>query len=299
MENLMMQTKEQRPKILTNYTENIQAQAKDAEARIAVSVESQRATAAIQGAMAIAKRFPRDTDSAMERILNSCRRTSFAQTALYSYTRGGQDVTGPSIRLAETLAINWGNLEYGIKELENKGGMSTMEAACLDLESNTRIFKVFQVKHERHTKKGTTRLEDSRDIYELLANNGSRRLRACILAMIPSDVVELAVDTCEDTLKRKEDISPDTIRQIISKFVAIGVTKPQLEQRIGCKMENISPEQVITLRKIYNSLKDRISCANDWFKIEQGQEQEPKRGDLLSVLKENTVAAEEVPNADQ
>ena len=186
MENIIIQTEEQKPQFLSHYTKNVQAQVENAEARITVSVESQRATAAIQGAMAIAKRFPRNTDAAIERILNSCRRASFAQTATYSYTRGDQVVTGPSIRMAETLAINWGNLECVVKELENKDGMSTMEAACFDLESNTRIFKVFQVKHERQTRKGTTRLEDSRDIYELLANNGSRRLRACILAMIGS-----------------------------------------------------------------------------------------------------------------
>lgn len=44
----------------------------------------------------------------MDRILKSCTRETLAQSAVYSYPRGGQSVEGPSIRLAETLAQEWG-----------------------------------------------------------------------------------------------------------------------------------------------------------------------------------------------
>ena len=68
--------------------------------------------------------------------------------------RGGQSVEGPSIRLAETLAQEWGNIQYGIRELSQSNGESTVEAFAWDIQTNTRQVKVFQVPHVRYSKKG-------------------------------------------------------------------------------------------------------------------------------------------------
>src|SRR5574340_1669066 len=168
---------------------------------------TQREVAEVQGAIVLAKKFPRNQIEAMDRILNACQRPSLAEGALYSYARGGTDITGPSIRLAEVAAQNWGNLQFGIRELEQRNGESTVEAYAWDMETNVRQAKVFQVAHKRHTKKGSYQLEDPRDIYEMVANQGARRLRACILAVIPGDVTEAAVAQCEATMKSKADTS--------------------------------------------------------------------------------------------
>jgi hypothetical protein len=60
--------------------------------------EQQRAIAETQAAMIIAKRFPRNQIEAMDRILQAFTRPTLAEHALYSYSRGGSDITGPSIR---------------------------------------------------------------------------------------------------------------------------------------------------------------------------------------------------------
>lgn len=138
----------------------------------------------VQAAMVIAKKFPRDEYEATEKIKRTCQRSTLAEQAIYSYPRGGQNVSGPSIRLAEALAQNWGNIDYGIIELEQKDGKSEMMAYAWDLESNTRVTKIFGVEHKRDTKKGSYVLTDSRDIYEATANFGARRMRACILGHI-------------------------------------------------------------------------------------------------------------------
>lgn len=228
-------------------------------------VEQARAVAETQGAMVIAKKFPRDQISAMDRILNACTRPTLAEGALYTYARGGTDISGPSIRLAEALAQNWGNIQFGIRELEQRGGESTVEAFAWDVETNTRQVKVFQVRHERHTRKGVSRLSDPRDVYELVANQGARRLRACILGIIPGDVVEAAVKQCETTLKTKADVTPERIQSIIEKFAEFKVTKDQIEKRIQRRLDAMTPAQVVSLGKIYNSMKDGMSSPGDWF----------------------------------
>jgi hypothetical protein len=233
----------------------------------AVAIAGDREIGEVQAAMTIAKRFPRDPRVAMDRILMACARQALAESALYSYARGGQEVTGPSIRLAEALAQAWGNLQVGVRELEQRDGESTVEAYAWDLETNVRQAKVFQVAHERHTRAGARRLTDPRDIYEIVANQGARRLRACILAAIPGDVTEAAVRQCEVTLKTKAEVTPDRLRSLVERFAEFHVTREQIEQRIQRRIEAITPALMLQLGKVYNSIKDGMSAPTEWFDL--------------------------------
>ena len=220
------------------------------------------------GQMQMAKAFPRDVVAARDRILNACTRPRLAETACYTYARSGTEVTGPSIRLAEMLAQNWGNITFGIRELEQRNGESTCEAFAWDMETNSRQTKVFQVPHIRYTRQGAKRLTDPRDIYELVANNGARRLRACILGVIPGDVVEEAVEACDATLNTKFAVTAERVKSLVEKFAEYGVTPAQIERRIQCHLDAMKPAQMANLGKVYNSLKDGMSKPEDWFEAE-------------------------------
>ncbi|WP_200897806.1 MULTISPECIES: hypothetical protein [Xenorhabdus] len=251
-----------------------------------VAVEQQRAIQEVQAAMVIAKKFPRDPIMAMDRILQACTRPTLAESALYSYSRGGAEVTGPSIRLAEAVAQNWGNIQFGIRELEQKNGESTVEAFAWDIETNTRQVKTFTVPHVRFTRNGKKKLEDPRDIYELVANQGSRRLRACILGVIPGDVVEAAVNQCDVTLRSNADTSPEAIKKMVEVFKAeFGVTSEQIQKRIQCRVEAMRPAQMVQMKKIYASLRDGMSSVDDWFeKPETTQKQVDKLNSMGDAI---------------
>lgn len=245
----------------------------------------QRAVADIQSAMVMAKRFPRDQLAAMDRILQACTRPSLADGALYSYARSGSDITGPSIRLAEMLAQNWGNVEFGIRELSQTNGESSVEAFAFDLETNTRQVKVFQVPHVRHTRAGSKRLEDPRDVYELVANQGARRLRACILGIIPGDVVDAAVKQCEVTLHTNADVTPERVKSMLQAFKDnYGVTQDMIQKRIQRRIDAMTPALMVQLKKIYQSLKDGMSSPGDWFDIQEGTN---KKSVSLDELQKN------------
>lgn len=228
----------------------------------------------VQAAMVIAKKFPRDEVEAYNRILRSCQRKSLAEQSMYEYPRGGTKVTGPSIRLAEALAQNWGNLDYGIIELEQKNGESQVMAYAWDLETNTRQTKIFAVPHARYSKKkGKEVLTDPRDIYEMVANQGSRRLRACILGVIPGDVIDSAIEQCELTLK-SNNTEPliDRVRKMVKAFEdKFSVNKDMLEEFLGCSSEAFSENDFIRLRKIYKSLQDGMAKREDYFKIKSSE----------------------------
>lgn len=228
-----------------------------------------RQTQEVQAAMVIAKRFPRNEVESYGRIMNACKRKSLAEQAMYEYPRGGTKVTGPSIRLAEAMAQSWGNLDYGIIELEQRNGESQVMAYAWDLETNTRQTKIFTVPHIRSTKQGNIPLTDPRDIYELVANQGARRVRACILGVIPGDVIDSAIAQCNATLEGQcQGPLIDNIRQIANTFgEKFGVTIPMLEKYIGCQIESFSMNDLIRLKKVYQSLKDGMGKREDYFDI--------------------------------
>lgn len=236
---------------------------------VAQATESSRAVAEVQAALFIARTNPRDQKRAMDRILNACCRPSLAESAIYAYARGGSSITGPSIRLAEAVAQQWGNMQFGIRELSNQGGKSEVQAFAWDVETNTRREITFTVPHIRHTKKGSYKLEDPRDIYELVANQGARRLRACILAVVPGDVVEAAVNQCQITLQSHTDVTAEGIKKLIEAFEPLSVTKAQIEKFCQCRAEAIKPAQIVRLRSIYTSLRDGMSSPSDWFEPDE------------------------------
>lgn len=248
--------------------------AKSGQRSIQETQQSAKEMGEIQARVYLAKQFSRSPAEAYDKIMTSCQRIGLASVAIYSYARGGTSINGPSIRLAEEIARDWGNIDCGWLELQRNERESTVRAYAWDLETNAYKQIVFVVPLQR-TKKNksgagyiTTPLTDERDIYELLANNAARRMRNCILALIPGDIVEAAVDQCHRTLVTQCEITPDRIKKMLTAYSAFGVTKAQIEGRIQRKLEAIQPAQFVKLMEIYNSLKDGMSEPADWFESE-------------------------------
>ena len=236
----------------------------------------------VQGMIFMAKQFPRDQFAAWQRIKEACQRKSLAETAQYAYPRGGEKISGPSIRLAEVIAQNWGNISHGVVELEQKNGESTAMAFAWDLETNTRVEKIFTVKHELKLKNGTMKkLSDPRDIYELVANYGARRQRACILAVIPKDVTEAACEECEKTLLNgNSGPLTDKIKKMLDGFKDFGVTKEMVEKRVGYGVDLFTKKDIVELAKVFNAIKDGIGKREDYFEIDKPHSKQSVNDDL-------------------
>lgn len=224
-----------------------------------------REVATIQGQIMLAKMFPRDMAEVTRKVEAACSRKQLASHALYQYARGGTDISGPSIRLAEALINSYGNAKSGFEVIDSNSDFSRVRAYAYDMETNTIQERTFDVEHVRQTKTGRTRLTDPRDIYETIANNASRRERACILALIPGDLVEFAVKTCRETLEKNVNITPKRIEELVQSFSKYGVSKVMIEARIQRHMNAITATQFIDLMNIGTSLRDGIAKVEDFF----------------------------------
>ncbi len=241
---------------------------------VGMTQASQRVIAEAQAALTVAAARPRDQVDAIDRIKTSCQRLGVAEKAEYSFSRGGQEISGPSIKLLEVVAGAWGNLQSGFRELSRSNGESIVEAFAWDLETNHKKVMEFTVKHWRDTRAGGHALKDERDIYELIANMAQRRVRKCLESVIPRDVVDEALDECNRTLNAKCELSPARTKAMADKFsLEYGVTTEQIEKRIQRRLDSITQAQFLSLAKIYNSLKDGMSKASDWFESTEEAEQ--------------------------
>jgi hypothetical protein len=235
---------------------------------VARAEAEQRALAEVKGRMAIAKQFPRNEFQACQSIIESCKRFKLASECLYSYPRGGQMITGPSIRLAEVLAQRWGNIEFGQHVLSETADESVVCAYAWDLETNVRKVITFVVQHKIMTRNGIKDLsKDPRDLYEHVANLGARRMRACILQIIPRDVQDTAVEQVEATLAKGEEgkTRNQQLQEIAAAFIPFGVKVEDLERLFERPLDRFNDTDVVKLRGVYKVIRDDISERERFF----------------------------------
>ena len=245
-----------------------------------VAIEASRAIAEAQGKLIIAKRFPRNETQAYAKAIEACQRQEMASKAFYSYPRSGQTVKGPTIRFAEELARCWGNIDYGIKELSQDDGKSELQAYAWDLETNAQSVQNFTNPHQREVNGKMRTLTSQRDIYENNANMASRRMRARILAILPSWYVDACIKECEKTLAGQNDMPlSDRVKKMVVSFAKFGVSQKQLEMRLGKKVENMDADDFVEYTGIYNAIRNGESKVSEWF------DAEPEATELTEALK--------------
>lgn len=269
MENNEIIVQEQQMPNMPNMNNGVMAQLDNIN-QGTVAIEASRAIAEAQGKLVIAKRFPRNEVQAYNRVAQACQRKGIAEKAFYSYNRGGGTVSGPTIRFAEELARCWGNIDYGIKELSQDDGKSEMQAYAWDLETNAQSVQNFTNPHIREVGGKAKILTSQRDIYEINANMGARRLRSRILAILPTDLVDMAINECKKTLAGNND-EPliDRVKKMVVAFDKIGVKQDQLEKRLGRKIDTMTIDDFTDYIGIYNAIKQGESKIAEWFEAEK------------------------------
>lgn len=243
----------------------------------------------VKGKMILARQFPRDTNRSLENVLLECKRPRLAEVAQYEYPKGDTVVKGPSIRLVEVLARHWGNIDSGVSEIDTYDDHTVVKAYAWDLETNVSDEKVFAVQHKRSTKRGSYKLTDERDIYEMVANKAARRKRSCLLAVMPGWYVDAALEACEETLRNSvtNGKSIEAVREaVVSAFAEFGIAPDHIAAKLGRPVDKLDPNDIVKLRHLYAAIKDGFVKAQDAFDLSA-----PTPEDLPSEEEENALEA--------
>jgi hypothetical protein len=230
------------------------------------AVEQSKALAEVQASMLFAMGNPRDEVQAERKLMNSCKSLGMADSAAYAFPRGGKMVTGASIRLAEEAARCWGNIKCGFDEIDRGKDFSEVVAYAIDLEANVTFSRKIRIPHTRDKNSGNVELTGERDKYELVANMAQRRVRSCILQIIPAHIIDTALETCDLTLKGGIGDMKEAVTKLLTAFDAVGVTKIEIEGFLQRKLASIVPADIISLRKIYSSIKNGVAAKEEFFR---------------------------------
>lgn len=259
--------------------------------------QTEAARQEIQASILLAKRFPRNENAAYQRIINSCRRPSFAESVHYTFPRGGQQIMGPSIYFAREFARIWGNIRYGVDILADEPERRTIRAWAWDLETNVKVNSdvTFEKKILRKNVGWIT--PDERDLRELTNRHAAIAKRNCLLELLPADMVEDACAEALKTLQSKAKEDPDAqIKSIIKAFAEIRVPLEEIEAYLEHPISQCSPDDIVNLRTIYKSIKAGESVWAEYYQTRalsaaptHVAEEVEKLGEKIRGLKTSTA----------
>lgn len=246
-----------------------------------------RAQQEVQGAIILAKKFPRNEDAASMALWRSCKRTTFADRAEYSFPRGSKKnangqweknfVTGPSAKLAREAVRCWGNLQVGTEIVRDTREERHIRSFAWDMETNTRRTSEASFRKLIQRKQDNGKTEwvepDERDLRELTNKHASIAERNCSLQLIPTDIIEEAVNICRATMQSETKKDPEAARRkIILAFADINVTVAMLETYIGHALAQCSPAEIDDLRAVWASINEGNSTWADYIAPAEGDD---------------------------
>lgn len=232
---------------------------------LAASSYEVAARAEIEGAIIVAKKFPRNEERCFGQLMKSCQRFSFAADTAYSFPRGGELVSGPSIYLAKECARIWGNVRYGCNVISDDDEQRHIRGWAWDVETNTRTEFEDSFAKLVYRKKGGWQKPDERDLRELTNRRAAILMRNCILALMPSDLIDDAMAESKKTIE--EGVSKDPTahtKAIIKGFQMLNISVEDLEVYLGKPVGRAAPADIANLRTIFKSIQDGNSRWEDY-----------------------------------
>lgn len=263
---------------------------------------AEAAKARVQAAYIMAYKNPRNADQSRIGILEACKRPAFAERVKYSKPVSGKPITGPSIRFAETALRIWGNILIDTQVLYEDDNIKRTKVLCIDLETNTQFSKDISIQKTTERKKA-----DGRDIIKSRMNSYnetvyivratedevhnkeaaliSKAIRNEGLRLIPSDIVDEALDVADDTIRNHDAEDPAAAKKkILDSFSEIGVYPKDIEKYLGHKIDSISPVELKDLRGVFRAIRDGESTWQSYVEDKAAEVKPPKPA---SDIKEN------------
>lgn len=256
----------------------------------AASQQTVKEIQAVRDRMLIARGYPRDASQSQARIAQSCKRPSFAEAAIYKVPRSGGTVEGPSIQLALEVARQWGNMDIcmGREIPQDDDKKTVIEVSATDTETNFHVSEMLSVKHVRYSKQGGLKpLTNPDDIYLICSARASKRVRECILKVVPRDVTDLAIEQCRQTSASNAGLEL-RVAGMVAKFAKLGVTESMLTDHLKKPLKDIVAGDLQDLAGIYTDLNEGGNIAEHF-----GNHTDRSTGEVTVVPE--VVAAADIP----
>lgn len=185
-----------------------------------------------------------------------------AEACIYSYKRGGKNITGPSIRCAEIVISCWGNSHVGARVVAIEDKDIVAQGGAWDLEKN--------VKCTMETRRRITGKDGSRFSDDMIAITGnaaaSIALRNAIFKIVPLAYVNRVYDAARKVAVGNASSLSDRRAKVLTGLAKMGATIDRVLAAMGKpSVDDIGSDDVATLIGLGTALKDGSQKLDDVF----------------------------------
>ncbi len=234
-----------------------------------------REIAQLRLAMEYALDVSRDEQQALEALLRACARPRFASGACYPFVQDGLQFFAPGVDLAREAARCYRHIRYGVTVLVDDDDRMQVTGWAWDLLSgNYAETPESFMKQASEVIEGRVYLRsvagNESALRALVNRRGAHAERNAILKVLPRWLVEEAVDAAVATNVRQAEVELEATRKVLAaSFKSRGVSRAQLEGHLGHSLDEVTPEEIASLRGIFASLRDGATEIGDHFEVEE------------------------------
>lgn len=210
-----------------------------------------------------AKAYPRSISDFLKKAESmAITNEDVASSCTYSVPRGGKDLDGPSVRLAEICCTCYGNIRSGARVISNDGKTITAQGICHDLENNNVV--TIEVTKSILDKNGKSYSKDMQVVTGNAAcavayrNAVFKVIPGALISEIYAKVKTVARGTAQTLAKRRE--------KTVSYLNEIGVTNDEICAVLEIKkIEDMDLDKLDTLRGMCTLIKNGESTSKELF----------------------------------
>lgn len=216
----------------------------------------------------IAKRYPRDLAKFERRATAVATHTAdVAMGCFYALERRDRNgkkstIEGPSIRLAEIAAANYGNLRVGARVVDEGDRFLVAQGIAHDLETN--VAYSVEVRRRITTKSGH---KYSDDMIGVTANAACAiALRNAILKAIPAALVRPIYEKAKSTAVGTAQTLAVRQTRMVDAFAKMRVPLEALLWKVEKdRIEDVDLEDIKTLIGVFNGIRDGQTTIDEQF----------------------------------
>lgn len=185
-----------------------------------------------------------------------------AEACMYSFKRGGKNITGPSIRCAEIVISCWGNSHVGARVVAVEDKEIVAQGGAWDLEKN--------IKCTMETRRRITGKDGSRFSDDMIAITGnaaaSIALRNAIFKIVPLAYVNRVYDAARKVAVGSASTLSDRRAKVLTGLAKMGASIDRVLAALDKpSVDDISADDVAHLIGLGTAIKDGSQKLDDVF----------------------------------
>lgn len=260
------------------------------------------ARAEVDQQITTAHAYPRNPKRAMSAILSlATLDEDTAEECVYALPRGGKPIKGPSVRLAEIIAGQWGNARVGARVVHVDKIEKYVEAEGVFHDLETNVATTARVRRRISGRDGRVFNDDM----IVVTGNAACAIakRNAILGAVPKAVWRKAYDAVEAVIAGDVKTLSERRDRAMKAFAAFGVTPEQIFAALDVEdLEGITVDHITTLTGMHAALKSGESTVEEMFPKTPAKGDAPK-GTKAKLDKlaggDKADEGEEKPKADK